>query len=76
MYNGPQQGQFWQQVWEAFFLNGQCSWMNCVKHLNLRLSIKQHFPGFQSHFFVFVVQAAHAVCGAGKTWGDVSAGQS
>jgi len=54
MYIGPQQGQFWQHVLEAFFLRGQCSWMNCFKHFNLRQSISVYFPGFQSHFLVFV----------------------
>jgi hypothetical protein len=74
MYNGPQQGQLRQHLLAAFFLNGQCSWMNRFKQLNLRISSSVHFPCFQPHFFVFV-QGAHAVCGEGRTRGAVGADQ-
>jgi hypothetical protein len=69
-YSGPQQGQFRQHVLAAFFLKGQCSWMNCVKHLNLRTSKHVRLTGFRSHFLV-VAQAAQPVCGEASTWDAV-----
>jgi hypothetical protein len=76
MYSGPQQGQFWQQVFLNFFFKGQCSWIYCFKHFSFLHSSSVYFPGVQLHFLVLGAQPAHAHCGAGKTRGAVDPVQS
>ena len=67
MDSGLQQRQLWQHAWEAFFLNGQCSWINWTKHIHLRFKSSLHFPGCQQHFFGLGGQTVHTACGEGRT---------